>query len=361
MHDHRTPARGLDAARDGTFLPMSKDNRRRPVLEALEPRILYSADLAPIAADLSVAAPFVAPTLAISAVASTIESTQSSPSGSTAAGPLPIELAVVDTAVDGADALIADIEAQQQAGRSILIVRVDAGEDGISAVSNALSELHASQQAGAPTVLVSAIHLIGHGDTNGTVLGDTRLDIAALRLRASDFASWATALTADADILLYGCDIASAGSGRVLAQGLAELTGADVAASDDLTGSSLMGGDWQLEYTTGDIEADEAISQSTQLVWNHVLATFTVTNTNDSGAGSLRQAITNANARPVQTPSTSISPAPVCIRSTWPQPCRRSPTRSFWTPAPTTALRSTATGQPSSWTATTVSPAMVWC
>ena len=38
------------------------------------------------------------------------------------------------------------------------------------------------------------------------------------------------------------------------------------------------------------------IGASTEAAWNHALATFTVTTTNDSGAGSLRTAITNANA-----------------------------------------------------------------
>ena len=35
----------------------------------------------------------------------------------------------------------------------------------------------------------------------------------------------------------------------------AALTGADVAASDDLTGSAARGGDWLLEQHTGQIEA----------------------------------------------------------------------------------------------------------
>ena len=38
------------------------------------------------------------------------------------------------------------------------------------------------------------------------------------------------------------------------------------------------------------------IGESTEAAWNHALATFTVTTTNDAGAGSLRAAIIDANA-----------------------------------------------------------------
>src|SRR5207342_3540038 len=38
------------------------------------------------------------------------------------------------------------------------------------------------------------------------------------------------------------------------------------------------------------------IRESTQAGWEHALATFTVTTANDAGAGSLRTAITSANA-----------------------------------------------------------------
>ena len=57
-----------------------------------------------------------------------------------------------------------------------------------------------------------------------------------------------------------------------------------------------MGGDWVLEYSKGKIETRTVTSPETPQHWSGVLATFTVTNTNDSGAGSLREAITNANA-----------------------------------------------------------------
>ena len=43
--------------------------------------------------------------------------------------------------------------------------------------------------------------------------------------------------------------------GRRLSTGLAALTGADVAASDDTTGSEFRGGDWQLERASGTVEA----------------------------------------------------------------------------------------------------------
>ncbi|NJM49010.1 MAG: DUF4347 domain-containing protein, partial [Alkalinema sp. RU_4_3] len=67
--------------------------------------------------------------------------------------------------------------------------------------------------------------------------------------------SWGAALGVDADILLYGCNLAQDAAGQAFVNLLAEATGADVAASDDLTGSAALGGDWELEYATGAIES----------------------------------------------------------------------------------------------------------
>ena len=47
---------------------------------------------------------------------------------------------------------------------------------------------------------------------------------------------------------------------------------------------------------TGAIETSIVIDEATQEAWEGVLATYTVTTTTDGGAGSLRQAIINANA-----------------------------------------------------------------
>ncbi len=278
---------------------MSQNRTRRPVCEALEPRILYSADLAPLSANLSAAMSVAAPVWQEASTAQSAPGSQSATASQSASAQRSseklaesntVELAVIDTAVAGAEALITDIERQQQAGRAIIVVEVGTGDDGIEAVSHALANLYAQGNS------VSAIHLIGHGDANGTNLGATRIDMAALRSRSLEFANWAPVLTADADLLLYGCDIAGTDAGQFFVKGLAQLTGADVAASDDLTGSARLGGDWTLEYQSGHIEASVAISEPTQQTWHHVLATFTVTNSNDAGAGSLRQAITDANA-----------------------------------------------------------------
>ena len=64
-------------------------------------------------------------------------------------------------------------------------------------------------------------------------------------------------LTEDGDILLYGCDIAAGEDGQAFIEELAELTAADIAASDDITGA---GGDWELEVATGPIETETIIA-----------------------------------------------------------------------------------------------------
>ena len=85
-------------------------------------------------------------------------------------------------------------------------------------------------------------------------------------------AAWRGALTQDADILLYGCNVGEGAVGRGFVAQLASLTGADVAASDDATGAAARGGNWTLEVSTGRIDTSVALGASTQQAWSGLLA-----------------------------------------------------------------------------------------
>jgi hypothetical protein len=52
---------------------------------------------------------------------------------------------------------------------------------------------------------------------------------------------------------------------------LGRLTGADVAASTDLTGAGALGGDWALEYHTGAIQAGIVVSAQEQASYTGIL------------------------------------------------------------------------------------------
>jgi hypothetical protein len=85
------------------------------------------------------------------------------------------------------------------------------------------------------------------------------------------------------------------------------LTLADVAASNDLTGSAALGGDWQLEFKTGSIETSVALDADAQADYEGVFDAYVVSNTNATGAGSLHQAILDANANTGVTDTISFS------------------------------------------------------
>jgi predicted outer membrane repeat protein len=141
---------------------------------------------------------------------------------------------------------------------------------------------------------LASVTILSHGRSGGLQLGSSWLDSNSLMGQAGQVRSWAGALGKGADLLLYGCDVAADAIGQGFVQQLATLTGADVAASSNLTGSAALGGDWVLEYQTGAIEAAALVVAN----YASVLATFNVTNKNDAGAGSLRDAISKANAAP---------------------------------------------------------------
>ena len=254
---------------------MSKPSHRRALLEDIEPRILYAADHPAAAAFASLLAADTAQVDQVPAQTQTQARTQG-----------PTELVFIDERVPDADLLASDIAAQAAAGRDITVLRIGADVDGIAAITRALSGASG----------VTAVHVISHGGAGAVQLGASTLDQDALLLRAPEIAAWGQHMSADADMLLYGCDVADGSQGQALMQGLAQLTGADVAASTDRTGAAVLGGNWLLEASTGAIEAAGAVGLPGQAAFNNVLATFTVTNTNNSGAGSLRQAILDANA-----------------------------------------------------------------
>ena len=98
---------------------------------------------------------------------------------------------------------------------------------------------------------LAAVHIISHGATGEVRLGNDRINSANLDDYANTIAQWGDALSASGDILLYGCNVGTDGSGQAFLDQFAEMTEADVAASDDITGAADKGGDWDLEATVG--------------------------------------------------------------------------------------------------------------
>ena len=195
------------------------------------------------------------------------------------------ELVVVDTSVEGYQTLIDDITHRDDGIRFDVLI-LDPNRDGLAQLTHALSGYEG----------LDAVHLVSHGQDGEIVLGNQALNYETLLANAKAIANWGDALDDDADLLIYGCNLAATQDGQSLVNALARLTGADVAASDDLTGAAALGGDWELEHQVGEIEASLAFTTSMQSSFGGVLATYNVTSLADSGTGSLRQALLDANA-----------------------------------------------------------------
>ncbi|HBJ36744.1 MAG TPA: hypothetical protein DDZ51_18710, partial [Planctomycetaceae bacterium] len=200
---------------------------------------------------------------------------------------LRIELVFVDTSVAGYEAILADLNSRSGTTVLLEIALIDSNSDGLAQINYHLSQL--GQR-------LDAVHFITHGTDRAFKLGNTWIDGNAANNRQAEFAEWANVLKSGGDLMFYGCDLASTQAGRDLLGSIAQWTGLDIAASETLIGAESLGGNWLLEYNIGEIDTQIVVSAALQAEWEGLLDTFVVTNTNDSGAGSLRQAILDANA-----------------------------------------------------------------
>ncbi|MEH1938900.1 MAG: Calx-beta domain-containing protein [Nostoc sp.] len=169
----------------------------------------------------------------------------------------------IDTAVIDYQCLVAGIALGSE------VVILDPNKDGLTQINEFL--------AGCKSNSVQSVHIVSHGSEGSLQLGSTYLSLTNLNNYANQLRNWASVLTDKADILLYGCDVAS-GSGNKFVQFLSRITGADVAASTDKTGSAALGGDWDLEVKTGKIEASLAFKPEVIQAYQSILpASFTGT------------------------------------------------------------------------------------
>ncbi|MGB3691841.1 MAG: DUF4347 domain-containing protein, partial [Spirulinaceae cyanobacterium] len=159
-------------------------------------------------------------------------------------------------------------------------------ERGISVVSDKLAT---SQQ-------VDEIHIVSEGNQGNFWLGRDFVSSENVGQYETQLQGWQDALSVGADILIYACLAALGEAGDSLLNQVADYTGADVAGSTNITGATSLEGDWQLEKSLGPIEADLAWQQEIVESYNHKLQLFTVTNANDAGGGSLREAINSTAA-----------------------------------------------------------------
>jgi hypothetical protein len=242
------------------FSKSNKPAKRHPKVlqyEELEPRVLFSADYMPglddIAVDEQVVFQDIGGNFQVEreAAPETVEQT---------AAETRLELVIVNEDVADYKQLIDDLQASDD-NRVIEVVVLESDRDGFDQVSEILAERSD----------VAAVHFITHGAEGQINLGNSRLTGTTLVENTDAVAGWGKALTQDADLLFYGCDLASNADGRDLVESLSTLTGADVAASIDDTGHAILGGDWELEYTKGSIETDAAFSAELQQNWSHLL------------------------------------------------------------------------------------------
>ncbi|MFT6875549.1 MAG: putative outer membrane repeat protein [Granulosicoccus sp.] len=239
------------------------------MLEVLEPRVLYSADS--VGSLLPLLLPDELDTLESLGTSllfdaqSVIDENDLLPEPLTDTDSVK-HVVFIDSAVPEFDALRNSAESE-----STTVIIIDAYENGVSVISQTLAQ-HSS---------LNSIQIISHGASGQLFLGNQNVDEQVLWKEQPALSRWSNALSDGGDILLLGCDVAAGEDGNSFVQQLALLTGADVAASDDLSGHASLKADWDLEISSGPIEAVVQLDSNIQSNWSYKLGDIEVDTTLD--------------------------------------------------------------------------------
>ena len=262
-----------------------RHNPRALFMELLEDRVLFDAvpDLGLDASALLWEEPMDATTLNS---AQTVEESSGQFQASSK------EIAFVSRDLPNYGLLVADLAVNS----SIEVHLLDTDSDGVQQIADVLQSRSD----------VSAVHVLSHGREGALELGAGQLTADSMMNEHADaLQSISLSLTDDADFLIYGCNFGGGAEGLTAAGRLADILGADVAASTNLTGHTQLGGDWDLEVRLGHIETLIAPSVHAQDLWTSVMTapakldwdveTWTSGNTSDTFSVSLTDVTISSN------------------------------------------------------------------
>ncbi|WP_339481341.1 MULTISPECIES: Ig-like domain-containing protein [unclassified Pseudomonas] len=263
-----------------------------PMIMSLEPRMLFDGAVAATVADA--AQPDAHPTAEATKAPTTDQPVDShAPQGQVDATQAAVPgktVVFVDSRVKDSASLLEGVAPGTQ------VVQLDASKDGLQQIADYL-DTHQG---------ISSVQIIAHGNAGDLWLGNSYLSADNVQARSEVLAQIGQDMNAGGDILIYGCYTAEGERGLNLVDSLAQLTGRDVAASNDRTG---LGGDWDLEIATGNIESANVLSSKAMSEYQWGLATWTATNNLNSGVGSLRAALSSAQSGDIVTFNASMTVA----------------------------------------------------
>jgi uncharacterized repeat protein (TIGR01451 family) len=118
---------------------------------------------------------------------------------------------------------------------------------------------------------LDSLQIVSHGREARVQLGSIELWRDNLETYSHLLQQWGKALRERGDILLFGCSVAAGETGAAFVRRLSSIAGADIAASDNLTGSAALGGDWELKFATGEIKASIAIEKEVLEAYTYAL------------------------------------------------------------------------------------------
>ncbi len=165
------------------------------------------------------------------------------------------QIAFIDVAVDHYQYLANSI------GSDIDVIILDPLKDGVLQITNTLAN----------RCHISGLHFITPGTEASLQLGAVRLDVNNLWNYAREIRSWETAFSHNADILLYGSQVAAGMAGWLFVRWLHYLSRANVAASAKVTSMIFGSSNWDLEITTGSIQTAIAFPTDVQKKYAAIL------------------------------------------------------------------------------------------
>jgi len=249
----------------------------RRTMMALEPRIMFDGAAAATTADAVVdTKPPVQDTAAIDA-AKLAQAVADVVPPAVQVDPVPqrTEIVFIENNVADYQTLVNDAKPGEE------VHVLDSSQDGLAQMAQILNG-----RSG-----IDAIHIVSHGSEGALLLGSLTLTSQNLQDHAAELTTIGNALTQNADVLLYGCDVGAGSDGAAFVAALAQSTRADIAASNDATGAVALGGNWQLETVSGSIETGIYLSDAGIAAYDYTLVAFDFESATGTGTSTVTQTV----------------------------------------------------------------------